>query len=215
MTQAERHVLYEKLYFHELERREKISARLALPFAAILAVVGLLSFLLNSESQPQSHWWLPFWLLFAASSVALLTGAWFFRKAWFGHEDKLLPTAHDIESYHTTLQNTYAEFENSDELVKEHFNAFIFDYYKRFSSENAISNDQRSYNIYRANVGLTVAVLLALATAVPYYIGKTTPGEHVNGRTQSPSAATSAAATSQRQGQHAQATSAASAKQEP
>lgn len=198
MTQAERQVLYEKLYFHELERREKISARLALPFAAILAVVGLLSFLLNSESQLLGRLWMPFWSLFAASSIALLTGAWFFRRAWFGHEDKLLPTAHAIENYHAMLTDTYAEFENHNELVSEHFNAFIFEYYKRFSSENAITNDERSYNIYRANVALTAAVLLALATAVPYYIGRAAPGEHANGNVQNTAPAATAATAAQR-----------------
>ena len=171
MTRIERFQLYEKLYFHELERREKISARLSLPIAATVANVGLLSFMLNSAGRPQGNFYsVSFWFLFCASSVALLAGAWFFRKAWFGHTDKLLPTADQIEIYHADLVRTYEEFENSEDLVKKHFNDFLFDYYKRFSSANAINNDQRSYDIYRANAALTVAVLLALASAIPFYV---------------------------------------------
>ena len=173
MTRDERFKLYENLYFQEIERREKISARLSLPLAAILANVGLLSFMLNSADRPHSQLsGTFFWLLFCASSIALLLGAWFFRKAWFGHTDKLLPTASQIELYHEKLVLTYQDFDNSDDLVKEHFGNFLFDYYKRFSSTNATNNDQRSYNIYRANAALTVAVLLALATAVPFYVSR-------------------------------------------
>lgn len=170
MTRDERFQLYEKLYFHEIERREKINARLSLPLAAVLANVGLLSFLLNSQSRPVGLLGTTFWILFAASTVALLAGAWFFRKAWFGHTDKLLPTADEIEKYHNKLVSTYGEFAEKDDLVKEHFCNFLFDYYKRFSSANAVNNDQRSYNVYRANAALTVAVLLALAAAMPFYL---------------------------------------------
>jgi hypothetical protein len=177
MTRDERFKLYEKFYFQELERREKISARLALPFGAILATVGLLSFMLNSATRPQTQvWQVLFWSLFASSSAALLVGAWFFRKAWFGHTDKLLPTAYQIEAYHQKLSSTYEEFEDHETLVTNHFNDFLFEYYVRDSSINAVNNDQRSYNIYRASFGLTLAVLLALVTAVPFYIGNTSSG---------------------------------------
>ena len=170
MTRDERFQLYEKLYFHEIERRDKVSARLSLPFAALLANVGLLSFLLNSQARPAGMLGATFWILFTASTAALLSGAWFFRKAWFGHTDKLLPTADEIEAYHVKLVTTYSEFEARDALVKEHFGNFLFDYFKRFSSANAVNNDQRSYNVYRANAALTVAVLLALAAAIPFYL---------------------------------------------
>lgn len=179
MTRDERFQLYEKLYFHELERRDKINARLSLPLAAILANVGLLSFMLNSADRPHGQFLaVSFWLLFCASSAALLVGAWFFRKAWFGHTDKLLPTAAQIEAYHDQLSKTYEEFANSQELVKEHFGNFLFDYYRRFSSANAINNDQRSYNIYRANASLTLAVLLALSAAIPFYVTHTVVQPH-------------------------------------
>lgn len=36
MEKKDRFVLYEKLYFHELERIEKVSARLSLPFTVML-----------------------------------------------------------------------------------------------------------------------------------------------------------------------------------
>ena len=179
MNQDERFKFYERLYFHELDRREKINARLSLPFGAMLATVGLLSFMLNSGRHPDSILWQGlFWLLFLAASGALVVGAWNFRRAWFGHTDRQLPTAAEIEAYHAKLAETYDEFtDQKDQLVNFNFDKFLFDYVVRTSSANTINNDNRSSFIFRANYSLTLAVLLSLFAAVPFYIGHSTAKE--------------------------------------
>ena len=176
MKKEDRFSLYEKLYFHELERIEKVSARLSLPFTVILAVIAFLSFMLNSEAKPNggSASSIIFWILFSLSSIALCVGAWFFRKAWFGHSDKLLPVARTIEDYYVELENTYKEYEEGEQLTNEYFDDFLFDYYAQFASENAINNDRRSFNIYRSIVSLMLSVFLAFSAAVPFYIHETT-----------------------------------------
>lgn len=172
MNRDDRHQLYEKLYFHELDRRDKISSRLSLPFAVIVATVGLQSFMLNAAAKPYDELLSSaFWALFISSVVALAAGVWFFRKAWFGHTDKLLPTASAIEAYQAELIKTYKDYQDQDSLVSNHFDDFLFDYYMQFSSDNAINNDRRSYNIYRSTVALTTAILLAFAAVVPFFIG--------------------------------------------
>ncbi|WP_284450092.1 hypothetical protein [Spongiibacter tropicus] len=172
MERKERFALYEKLYFHELERIEKVSARLSLPFTVMLAIIAFLAFMLNSETKPYgfSIATYCFWLLFSLSSFALLAGAWFFRLAWFGHDDKLLPVARTIEDYYVELEETYKEFDGGEELTQQHFNNFLFDYYAQFASENAINNDKRSYNIYRSIVALMFSIFLAFAAAIPFYL---------------------------------------------
>jgi len=187
VERRERFALYEKLYFHELDRREKINARLALPFAVLVATASLLSFMLNSGTKPEAgSYELSFWVLFLSACSALAIGAWFFREAWFGHTDKLLPTASDIESYYEELLKTYEDYEKSNELVNSAFESFLFTHYAQFSSENAINNDQRSYNIYRSTVSLTVSVLLSFAASVPFFLAKQ---EMTNDQTRSAAAA--------------------------
>jgi hypothetical protein len=188
MERKERFALYEKLYFNELDRREKISTRLALPFAVLVATASLLSFMLNSGTMPKDgNYGISFWVLFLSACSTLAIGAWFFRKAWFGHTDKLLPTASDIEAYYEELLKTYMGYEKSDELVKSAFDSFLFSHYAQFSSENAINNDQRSYNIYRSTVSLTVSVLLSFAASVPFFLAKQ---EVPNDQTRSSASAT-------------------------
>lgn len=179
MNRKDRFSLYERLYFHELERIEKVSARLSLPFTVILAVMAFLSFMLNSDTKPNAgNLSVIFWGLFSLSSLSLLVGAWFFRMAWFGHTDKLLPVARTIEDYYVELENTYRKFDEGEKLTNEYFDDFLFDYYAQFASENAIHNDRRSFNIYRSIVALMFSVFLAFAAAVPFYLNDTMDNQH-------------------------------------
>ena len=193
--------LYEKLYFREIERIEKISARLALPFAALLSVATILAFMLNAKIKPESE---PehcvFWVFFSGASLSLVCGAWFLRKAWFGHFDKLLPTADSIEKYYLEICDTYKEYEDSENLIESAFGEFLFEYYKRFSSENAINNDKRSYNIYRSLVAFTVTLLLAGFAAIPFYFGTSKLKEIDNVR--ETATATATAASKEREGEY-------------
>lgn len=191
MQKPERFQLYEKLYFRELDRIEKVSARLGLPFAVLLSAVALLSFLLNSLDRSNDGIWLNlFWILFFLSSLFLVIGAFFFRMAWFGHTDKYLPTAIEIENYYLELQTTYQDEPKKDQLVEKYFKDFLFDYYAQFASENAVSNDTRSYNIYRTIVALTISIFLGFSAVIPFYLGNLNT-ENLHDQTESATTASS------------------------
>ena len=163
--------LYEAQYHREIERRDKLDTRLQLPLAIMAALVGFLSYMLQNKNPAiNSISSVIFWLLFISSAVATGFAFSFFRLSWFGHTDKLLPTAKAIEDYKKELLDYYKDNENSNEKVSEDLRETLFNYYVEFSSVNAINNDTRSYNIYRTTVSLTIAVILAFFAYVPYYL---------------------------------------------
>lgn len=173
MNRDERFKFYEKLYFYESDRREKISARLSISFAAILANVGLLSYMLNADGHPSNCiFQVFFWILFSAAVAALFTGAWFFRKAWYGNTDEHMPSAHEMENYHGELLATYKNYADGEAVASRHFDEFVFKYLTKTSSVITANNDRRTFHIYRANIFLTAAVLLSFSAAIPFYIGK-------------------------------------------
>lgn len=171
MNQDQLFLLYEKLYFQELDRREKLSARLNLPLAVLVTVIGFLSFMLNNaprDIDTTGHF--IFWAGFVAACAATGVGAWNFKASWFGHTDKLLPTANSTENYRQSLVEFYNEYEEKEALVETTLKAYLYDYYMRFSSENTTNNDARAYHLYLATYAITVAVLLAFITFIPYFL---------------------------------------------
>jgi hypothetical protein len=173
MNQEQLFTFYEKLYFQEMERREKLSARLNVPLAILVAVVGFLSFMLNGATVGISGWpSILFWTLFLSACGATAVGAWFFKASWFGHTDKLLPTANETENYREKLNNLYKDFDEKEQWVEESLKQYLYDYYRNFSSENTVNNDTRSYSLYCATYAITTAVLLAFSAFVPYFFVK-------------------------------------------
>lgn len=165
--------LYEKLYFHELDRRDKIASRLSTPLGALIGAIGIVAFLLNSNSKiPSEVLRSAFWLIIVAAIVTLLVGGWYFRKAWFGHTDRHVATAEQIDDYHSKLEQQYRDQPDAASLVESHFEQYLLDTYRRSATTNAINNDQRSSALYRAGCWLTSAVVLALLSTIPFYVGK-------------------------------------------
>jgi hypothetical protein len=194
MNQDQLFLLYEKLYFHELDRREKLSARLNLPLAVLVAVIGFLSFMLNNaprDVETTGH--IIFWVGFVAASAATGIGAWYFKLSWFGHTDKLLPTANETESYRLTLLEFYKEYDEKEMLVEGALKAYLYDYYMKFSSVNTINNDARSYHLYLATYAITVAAFLAFIAFIPYFLSN--HGESSNDKTTATTTACPLAAT--------------------
>lgn len=199
MNQDQLFLLYEKLYFNELDRREKLSARLNLPLAVLVAVIGFLSFMLkNAPRDIETIEHLVFWCVFIAACTAIAFGAWFFKASWFGHTDKLLPTANETENYRRTLIKLYEEYEEKDALVEAALKAYLYDYYMRFSSENTTNNDARAYHLYQATYAITVAVLLAFISFIPYFLSNHVRASPNDQTIAAPAAAPAAAAPTKR-----------------
>ena len=173
MNEDQLFVLYEKLYFQELDRREKLSSRLNVPLAVLVATIGFLSFMLNSApNQSEGAAQILFWFFFVCACIAVSIGTWFFKSSWFGHTDKLLPTANETEAYRQTLIEFYEEFDEKKKLVEDALRKYLYDYYKQFSSQNTTNNDARSYHLYLATYAITVSVFLAFLAFIPYFFVK-------------------------------------------
>lgn len=188
MKKSNRIDLYEKMYFHELDRREKIASRMSTPLGALIGTLGVIAFLVNSDAQIDNGTARgAFWVLVSASVASLVIGGWHFRKAWFGQTDRHIATAAEIDAYHTQLEDKYREYPDS---IDEYFDQFLLDTYRRSATTNALNNDQRSTALYYAGCWLTGAVVLSLLSTVPFYFGK----DSAHDRQQAVAAATSAAA---------------------
>ena len=205
MNREQLFLFYEKLYFQELDRREKLSARLNVPLAVMVAIVGFLSFMLNNaptELSSVAHCF--FWALFLFTCGALSTGAWFFKSSWFGHTDKLLPTANATEAYRQQLIALYESYEEKEQLVEDGLKKYLYDYYKEFSSVNTVNNDARAYHLYLATYAITVAALFAFVTYIPYFFIN---HEGVQNDKQSAATATASSSSEKREGGRSQSSS--------
>ena len=164
--------LYEKLYFHEIDSREKLNSRLQTPLTLIVSFVGVLAFMLqNYGHQGFSLPAIAFLMLIALASIALTCAALFFVRSWYNNTYSFLPAAQDTESYRQTLIKLYEPYENGKQLASDYFSDYIMDYYVRYSSANTECNDRRSIYLHKTNGALIVTASIAFLAFLAFYFG--------------------------------------------
>lgn len=154
---------YEKCYLFELERREKINARLNVPMGIIVANFGLIGYLLKT---PSVEFLGIYTTAIVLSVSALFVGCYHFKSCWSGMTDKFMPTLEEIETYHSTLVEHYDSCENSGELVKAAFYDFLLSSYAEYGTFNAKNNDIRSTQLYKSVRAISVSLAISFSATV-------------------------------------------------
>ncbi|MGQ0546624.1 MAG: hypothetical protein ACT4P3_15025 [Betaproteobacteria bacterium] len=102
VTDAELKLFYERLYFQEVEGRERIHARLQLPVTLILAILGAVAFLLQNfdyQAGPWTAWRIASLFFLACGSVILVLAMKWFVDAMYNHDYYFLPDSEKTAAY--------------------------------------------------------------------------------------------------------------------
>src|SRR3990170_3015419 len=102
MTATELRQLYEKLYFLEVDARDKIHGRLQLSLTLLLAVGGAVLYLFQNADYQRGSWTgmrLGFLFFFCSGIVILVIAAGFFTTAFFNHAYQFLPDSGETARY--------------------------------------------------------------------------------------------------------------------
>jgi len=164
--------LYEKLYFHEIDMRENLSARLQIPLAILVVLIGFIAYMLrNISPTPINAIFMAFLLFYCLCIVFIVLGILFLVRSWLGYEYTFLPSAKDTEDYRALLIETYKSYENSDELVQKYMMEYIYRYFIECSSTNTVNNDNRSMNLHYARISIICSLVLAFIAFIPFHFG--------------------------------------------
>jgi hypothetical protein len=171
MTKSQLAALYEKLYFHEIDVREKLNGRLQMPMAIIISLAGVVGFLIQKVDFYQFGWVEKIFAALLTIDVFLLSvSAYYFIRSWYGITYSFLPSAEETEKYKNLLKETYKQFEKRNELTEKYFEEYINTYYIKCSTQNTHCNDKRSLNLHKTNGRLIISTLFILTSFVFFSI---------------------------------------------
>lgn len=164
--------LYEKLYFHEIDVREKLSSRLQTPMAIIVSLTGVLGFLIQKfDIHQSSNTSSIFIFLLIVSAISLVCSAYFFIRSWHGNTYAFLPSAEDTENYKKLLEDTYRSYNKGDSLAEGYLNDYLCSYYINCATQNTRCNDLRSINLHKTNKTLIIATLFVSISFIVFFFG--------------------------------------------
>ncbi|MGE1091362.1 hypothetical protein [Pseudomonas zeae] len=173
MDEQGRFGLYEKLYFHELDRKDKLLARLNLPLGMIVGLLTFFGFLLSKPPSGDDWPYVFFWVFYDWAFVAFVLALWHFRKAWIrGEYDYVIPVLKRLEDH---LQGQLKPYFGTDEDgLNSYFEKVIYDYYVEGATINATNNDQRSNEIDQLSKYVALSATFAIASFIPFFIANHT-----------------------------------------
>lgn len=164
----EEYKLYEKIYFAEADRKEKLISRLNLPLAMIVALLSFLSYLLPKAPPTETTAGLYFWILYLAAGFFAIRAMWHFARAWRVHlEDLAVPVAEKLETHRKALIDYY---DGSIEQANSFFMQIMMDYYVMGATRNTENNDRRSSELDALSKNVIYAVILSLMSFLPVYV---------------------------------------------
>jgi hypothetical protein len=139
--------LYEKIYFHEIDGRDKVAQRLQLPLVTFLALAGFIGHMLQnvvrSNEVVAANW---FWSLLGLAVIGLLFAAIYFVKSVIGKTYSYLPDPEDWVRHHEECVALYTDYDNADELVVAAIKKNVVATYIKCGTKNgAINAEKASY----------------------------------------------------------------------
>lgn len=174
MTKAELKVFYEKLYFQEVEARDRLTARLQIPLSLILAIIGAAVFLLQNFDYQPGVWTISrvlFMFFIGFGGLILVLAIKWFVDALYNNEYHFLPDSVKTAEYKNLLEATYKDYEQHAFLVADALEKYITDYYIQYAAFNTHVNDRRAAFIHLCNGAIIGATVLFVAAFFAFYFG--------------------------------------------
>lgn len=167
-----RFVFYEKLYFHEMEMREKLHARVGISLTIVISLLGAIAYLWQSQNfDPGSGLEQSFYIAFIGAICLLFTGAVFLVRSFWGHTYSVLPSSREVEDYRNVLVKTYEEFIRAKQLSDFHFKEFVLNYLIDRATQNYSVNHRRTQALHHSNTALIAGAFLVAVTALVFFAG--------------------------------------------
>ena len=152
MDEEKLYSLFERMYFYELDRKDKFVAKLNIPFAAIIALVGYYAFLLSVDRAGLGHGVESlFWTLLFFSIFCTMGGAIFFIRALLGGIDKAILTANEIEGYRQKLIKHYCGYDGEEEYVASQLRSIMYRDYMNCSTVITLNNEKKGFYYFYCN----------------------------------------------------------------
>lgn len=174
MTERELLQFYEKLYFHEIEAREKIHAPMQLPLTLLLALLGGVIFLFQNFDFQAGTWsalTVMFLFFFSFGVLGLTVAMLWFVNALYNNTYWFLPDSSTTAAYRSKLEAIYSAWDRRDQLIAQAMDAYLGKYFVEYASFNAQVNDRRSAFIHLCNGAIIGAAVLFIFAYLAFYFG--------------------------------------------
>lgn len=173
MNEKELFDFYQRLYWHDIDAREHLNNRLQIPLGIIVALAGLLGFLLQNYEHKALNWTTGSFIGFlVAASIGLIFAVTLFVLSGYRHEYNFIPQATSMETHRIALENHYKSHPDPNISAAGAFNSYLLKHYIDYSSINTGINDERSRRLHQTNTAIIGTAIVLTGAFLVFYFGR-------------------------------------------
>ena len=179
MEKADLFKLYQQLYFHELEVKEKLITRLQMTFAFHATVFTIIAYMLRMFDYESKLFLIcSFHSIIIIAVLAIIPSVFYTIDAFWGNTYKGIPSANETERFRKNSEKHELDMKKYHEdypesingvktyLAKEELQDYLYEHYANCSSHNTEINDKRSLRLHSAIKWLLISALPLLAACL-------------------------------------------------
>lgn len=161
--------LFERLYFHEIDGRDKVMQRLQLPLVAFLAIAGFVGTMLQNVRRDgtMSPVEVFFWMPLLVGILALAVAIGFFVVSLIGKKYKYLPLPAQWQEHRAKCIQHYEGYENKDEFVSASLQQHLVERYVECATWNGAVNENKMFYNFLL---LRCLIIAAIATSIAFTV---------------------------------------------
>jgi len=165
--------LYKDLYFHEMDRRDRLNSGLSFPVGLVTLLAGAALVMLKSAKWHSTDLDKILVILLAVAGLSLGLASIYLIRVYWGHEYSHMPYAERLYNYCQELHDHYVKggvtSANAQKIAKAKMLAYVEREFSRNAEFNAQVNDKKSRFLFNANASLIGAIVF-LALSAPIYL---------------------------------------------
>lgn len=168
--------LYERMYFDTLETRENLVARLQVPLAVALSLVGAQSYMILATDFSKTGWVFSLYAIFLAIAFfTILRTSQHFFGVLSGHSYRFIPTPSDFEDFRQRAVEKFSDESPGSEWIEHWVNLTlrreILKHMITCATFNALRNDLRSGRSWRGHVLLMYSGVFTAMAFAAFHLG--------------------------------------------
>jgi hypothetical protein len=161
------------MYFHEMERRDRLNSNLSFPVGLVTLLSGAAMLFYKGADFDHSNFDKALLALLCIVAFCLATASYFLIRVYWGHGYLHMPFANDLHEYRQELKEHYishgdsdsaSETKSQDKLVR-----YVEGEFSKNAKINALVNDAKSALLFKANAFIISAIVF-LGLSAPLYL---------------------------------------------
>lgn len=173
MNKREMFNYYKECYYFEVQHKDSINARIAIPIGVMPFIIAADIYIINNLKYITPYWKLMALITVVLFSIGIILTVFFIFKTLYNHKYGYTSSPLDIYNYKKSLIKEGYE----QEIIENEITDFLSEQFIEYSTKNRNANFIKVYYLRMVYYCLVITLIVGLFSVLPFSFGKNSESE--------------------------------------